>query len=182
MSPDGSETKFKKEMAKQPLTLTIRIASGVHTGIEDIHCVNAKRIRLPIPPPIATKEYLLIKTIRYKWSRQLYRSAGYRFSKRLVSIVYHLYSLERDQATAHHWLQMRKESIDLFLRIDDLDNHWQIRRKSEDLRSMHMTRPPETEKTSKHCGTCQLQLSCFQNDRFVKRQMLLTIILANKNP
>src|SRR5271165_493751 len=65
MSPDGSETKFKKEMAKQPLTLTIRIESGVHTGIEDIHCVIPKRIRLPIPPPIATKRYLLIKTIRY---------------------------------------------------------------------------------------------------------------------
>ena len=65
MSPDGSETKFRKEMAKQPLTLMIRIESGVQTGIEDIHCVIPKRIRLPIPPPIATKKYLLIKTIRY---------------------------------------------------------------------------------------------------------------------
>src|SRR5271166_3195095 len=65
MSPDGSETKFKNEMAKQPLTLTVRIESGVHTGIEDIHCIKAKRIRLPIPPPIATKKYLLIKTISY---------------------------------------------------------------------------------------------------------------------
>src|SRR5271166_1608986 len=65
MSPDGSETKFIKEMAKQPLTLMIRIESGVHTGMEDIHCVIPKRIRLPIPPPIATKKYLLIKTIRY---------------------------------------------------------------------------------------------------------------------
>jgi hypothetical protein len=37
MSPDGSETKFKKEMAKHPVTLMIRIASGVHTGIEDTH-------------------------------------------------------------------------------------------------------------------------------------------------
>src|SRR5208282_818083 len=78
------------------------------------------------------------------------RSAVYGFSKRLVSIMDDLHSLERDQATAHHWLQMGKESINLFLRIDDLDNHWQIRRKPEDLRSMHMTRPPETEKTSKH--------------------------------
>jgi len=68
--------------------------------------------------------------------------------------MYNLHSLERDQATAHHWLQIRKEGINPFLRIDDLDNYWQIRRKSEDLRSMHMTRPPETEKTSKHCGTC----------------------------
>src|SRR5271169_3463273 len=65
MSPDGSETKFIKEMAKQPLTLMIKIESGVHTGIEDIHCVIPKRIRLPNPPPIATKKYLLIKTIRY---------------------------------------------------------------------------------------------------------------------
>jgi hypothetical protein len=63
MSPDGSETKFKKEMAKQPLTLMIRIESGVHIVIEDTHCAIAKRIRLPIPPPIATKKYLLIKMI-----------------------------------------------------------------------------------------------------------------------
>src|SRR5260370_12315425 len=65
MSPDGSKTKFKKEMAKQPLMLMTRSESGAHTGIEDIHCVIPKRIRLPIPPPIATKKYLLIKTIRY---------------------------------------------------------------------------------------------------------------------
>ena len=52
-------------MIKQPLTLMIRIDSGVHTGIEDTHCAIAKRIRLPIPPPTATKKYLLIKSI---WS------------------------------------------------------------------------------------------------------------------
>ena len=61
MSPEGSETKFRKEIKKQPLTFTIRIASGVHTAMEDTHCAIAKRMRLPIPPPIATKRYLLIK-------------------------------------------------------------------------------------------------------------------------
>jgi hypothetical protein len=64
MSPDGSETKCKKEMAKQPLTLMTRIESGIQTGIENTHCAIAKRIRLPIPPPIATKEYLLINPKR----------------------------------------------------------------------------------------------------------------------
>src|SRR5271165_2918953 len=80
MSPDGSETKFIKEMAKQPLTLMIRIESGVHTGMEDIHCVIPKRIRLPNPPPIATKKYLLIKTIRYsaeKSHRKRLHKAGH---------------------------------------------------------------------------------------------------------
>jgi hypothetical protein len=62
MSPDGSETKFKKEMMKQPLMFMTRIGSGVHTGTDDTHCAIAKRIRLPIPPPSATKRYLLIKT------------------------------------------------------------------------------------------------------------------------
>ena len=37
MSPDGSETKFKNEMAKQPLTLMIRIESGVQKDIENTH-------------------------------------------------------------------------------------------------------------------------------------------------
>ena len=68
MSPDGSETKFKKEMAKQPLTLMIRIESGAHFDIENTHCAIAKRIRLPIPPPIATKKYLLIQTRSYKFA------------------------------------------------------------------------------------------------------------------
>jgi hypothetical protein len=63
MSPDGSRRKLKKDMTKQPLTLMIRIESGAHTGMEDIHCVIAKRIRLPIPPPIPTRKYLLIRTI-----------------------------------------------------------------------------------------------------------------------
>jgi hypothetical protein len=65
-----------------------------------------------------------------------------------------LRSLEGDQATTHHWLQMRKESINPFLRIDDLDHDWQIRGKPEDIRPMHTTRSPETEKTSKHRGAC----------------------------
>ena len=63
MSPEGSETKCKKEMTKQPLTLTIKIESADHIGVEAIHCVIAKRIRLPIPPPAATKKYLLIRTV-----------------------------------------------------------------------------------------------------------------------
>jgi len=50
-------------MAKQPLTLMIRIESGVHTDIDDTHCAIAKRIRLPIPPPMATKKYLLIEAV-----------------------------------------------------------------------------------------------------------------------
>ncbi|MBV9712119.1 MAG: hypothetical protein JO011_14525 [Ktedonobacteraceae bacterium] len=47
-------------MAKQPLTLTARTGSGVHTGIENIHCATEKRMMLPIPPPTATKKYLLM--------------------------------------------------------------------------------------------------------------------------
>ena len=61
MSPDGSETKLKKEMAKHPLTLMIKIEIGVQTRIEEIHCAIPKRMRLPIPPPIATKKYLLMR-------------------------------------------------------------------------------------------------------------------------
>ena len=65
MFPEGSETKCRKEIKKQPLTLTIRIASGVHSAMEDTHCAIAKRMRLPIPPPSATKRYLLIKRVSY---------------------------------------------------------------------------------------------------------------------
>ena len=32
------------------------------------------------------------------------------------------------ERTSHHWVQMRKESINLFLRIDDLDHQWQVSR------------------------------------------------------
>jgi hypothetical protein len=62
MFPDGSETKCRKDMAKQPLTLTTKIESGAHPAKESTHWPMAKRIRLPIPPPMATKKYLLMKT------------------------------------------------------------------------------------------------------------------------
>ena len=55
MFPDGSETKFRKEMKKQPLVLTIRIESGAQTAIGAMNCVIPNRTRLPIPPPIATR-------------------------------------------------------------------------------------------------------------------------------
>jgi hypothetical protein len=55
MFPDGSETKWRKDMAKQPLTLTTKIESGAHPAKENTHWAMAKRIKLPIPPPIATK-------------------------------------------------------------------------------------------------------------------------------
>ena len=59
MFPEGSETKCRKEIKKQPLTLTIRIAT-VSIAPEDTQCAIAKRMRLPIPPPIATKRPVLL--------------------------------------------------------------------------------------------------------------------------
>ena len=67
-------------------------------------------------------------------------------------MVNDLRPLQCDQATTHHLLQMRKESVNLFLSIDDLDHHWQIRRKPKDFRAMHMTRSAEPKQTSKHRG------------------------------
>jgi len=63
MSPDGSETKFRKEMRKQPVVLITSSERGVHSPIGAINWVIPYRIRLPIPPPIATKAYLLMKEI-----------------------------------------------------------------------------------------------------------------------
>ena len=63
MFPDGSDTKFRKEMIKQPLALMIRIESGAQTAIGAMNCVIPNRTRLPIPPPIATRWYLLINAI-----------------------------------------------------------------------------------------------------------------------
>src|SRR5271157_325728 len=188
--PPGSPRYDPKQNFRLPLELEIltnRRCAQIQLSTDFSSTRPRKRRLQPLPsyllPP---RRVTSAKAGAFAYEDELRRlrplSAVYGFSKRLVSIMYDLHSLERDQATAHHWLQMRKESINLFLRIDDLDNDWQIRRKPEDLRGMHMTRPPETQKTSKHCRTCQMQLSCFQNDRFVKRQMFLTIILANKNP
>jgi hypothetical protein len=42
-----------------------RMASGVHTDMEDTHCAIPKRIRLPNPPPIPTKRNLLIKAVTW---------------------------------------------------------------------------------------------------------------------
>jgi hypothetical protein len=61
MSPDGSETKFRKEMRKQPVALITSNERGVHDVIGSMNCAIPYRRRLPIPPPIATKAYLLMK-------------------------------------------------------------------------------------------------------------------------
>src|SRR5438132_9203545 len=62
MCPDGSDTKLRKEMRKQPLVLTTRSERGGQSGIGAINCVIPNRARLPTPPPIATKEYFLMET------------------------------------------------------------------------------------------------------------------------
>jgi hypothetical protein len=54
---------LRNDIIKQPLTLIIKIESGAHGDIGAIHSDIAKRRRLPIPPPIATKKYLLMETI-----------------------------------------------------------------------------------------------------------------------
>lgn len=51
-------------MTKQPLVLTTRIESGAQIAIGAIASVTANRARLPIPPPIATRKYLLIRKIQ----------------------------------------------------------------------------------------------------------------------
>src|SRR5262249_15566483 len=61
MSPDGSETKFRKEMRKQPVTLITSNERGVHDVIGPMNCARQSGRRLPTPPPIATKAYLLMK-------------------------------------------------------------------------------------------------------------------------
>jgi hypothetical protein len=50
-------------MRKQPVVLITSSERGVHSPIGAINCVIPYRIRLPIPPPIATKAYLLMKEI-----------------------------------------------------------------------------------------------------------------------
>ena len=75
---------------------------------------------------------------------------------------------------------MSKESIN-FLRID-ISIRLADPPKVGGFRPMHTTRSPETEKTSKHRGACQMHFARFQNNCFVERQILQTIILSQKNP
>jgi hypothetical protein len=51
-------------MRKQPLVLMMRSESGVQSVIGAMNCDIPNRTRLPIPPPIATKEYLLMEFMR----------------------------------------------------------------------------------------------------------------------
>lgn len=110
------------------------------------------------------------------------RLAADMFLRKVISMSNDLRPFECDQASLHHQFQMREERLNFLLSIDDLDDDRQVRRKPENLPTMHTTGPPKTKKSAKDCRACQTLLTRFEDDCFMKRQTLLMIIRADKNP
>src|SRR6516162_1497514 len=78
-------------------------------------------------------------------------------------------TLQGDQAAAHHWFQIRKECIDLFRYIDNLNHHREIHGKSKNLCGVHVTGLPEAQETADDSSACQTHVPRLQNDGLVKR-------------
>src|ERR1700675_1967777 len=58
----------------------------------------------------------------------------------LASILKNFRSLHGDETARHHAIEYRQESVDLFLRVDDLNHDRQILREAQDLRCMNTAR------------------------------------------
>jgi hypothetical protein len=57
--------KLRNDMRKHPETLIIRMARGFQRLMPLIHSEIPNRISVPIPPPIATNQYLRMRLLRY---------------------------------------------------------------------------------------------------------------------
>lgn len=76
------------------------------------------------------------------------------------------------EAARHHAVQYRKEGVDFFLRIDDLDHHRQILGKAQDLGRMNVARMTKADMASQHSRSAKMHLPSFQYDSLMQRQTL----------
>src|SRR5436309_1906073 len=87
----------------------------------------------------------------------------------------------RYESTRDHAIEDGEEALNFLLAVDDFNDHRQVHRKPENLRSMHPAGFAETNRPTQSCGASQMHLARFENDRFVKRSMLIAIAFADED-
>lgn len=78
-----------------------------------------------------------------------------------------LHLLDCHKSAAHQLVKDGKEAVNLFLRVNDLHNHWKILRKAQYLRCMQPCRMTKPKMSSQHCSTSEMHLPRFEHDRLV---------------
>src|SRR6476659_6275116 len=99
--------------ANAPVMFTRSVPSGKPPPMRSwTNAVNSRRVTPPAALPSATYAISLLITS----SR----------SRSMRPIENHIGALERDQSSGDHCVQLRKDPLDVLVRVDALDHDWQV--------------------------------------------------------
>jgi hypothetical protein len=79
-------------------------------------------------------------------------------------------------------LQFGYKRLNSVVCVDDLDDHRQVERKTQDVCIMQMMGLSKTHWTAKHSGARQMQFSGAKHNGFVQRPMFVFICFSDENP
>src|SRR5215813_14264382 len=88
---------------------------------------------------------------------------------------------QRDKALRHYAVEYRKEGLNFFQAVDDLDNHRQVFGKPQDLRRMHNAMPAVPHHAAQNRRAGESGFSGFRNNRFIQENMPVFVGFADKN-
>lgn len=97
-----------------------------------------------------------------------------------MTITVNLGPFHSDKAALHHLLQFRQEGVDFLGFVHDLNDNWQIKRKSQDMCVMEVSRPSETHWTTQNGCAGEMKFSCSQDNCSVEWSMHVFISLPKE--
>src|SRR3954466_5098252 len=98
-----------------------------------------------------------------------------------AAVVQRANFLHCHKAACNHSVENGEEALDLLLTVDDFYHYRQGHREPENLRSMEPARFAEPHRPAQDSGASEMHFARFQNDRLVKRTILVAIAFANEN-
>ena len=87
-----------------------------------------------------------------------------------------------DQSALEHPLDQRQHGIYLVLKVDDFNDHRQVATQTQKTVGMHFALGAVTHRAFNHRGTVHTLVAKQFNKRFLKRPLLVTVALADKDP
>src|SRR4051794_40852497 len=91
----------------------------------------------------------------------------------------YLDALERDQSPCHHFVEVRENGIDLFLRIDAFDDDRHVEGEVDESRGVNATAGSVAHDTARHRRAGQVPLPEQVDDCPVQRLTVVFVTLTN---
>jgi hypothetical protein len=95
-----------------------------------------------------------------------------------MAIAYNLCSFHGNQSATHHLLEFRQKSVDFLGRIDDLDDHRQVKRQAQNVGIVEVGGSAKSHASTKDSGSSYAEFSSSKYDRFVEWPMPVLVGFA----